>query len=94
MDELGLTETVPGNPDQTQLTALGKELNTDLVMVSIGLWDYLEVPIILEERGLSDEFEADQIYERLEGSETPEHVLRPFVQKAHQMLYNIPGSLC
>ena len=53
--KLGLQERVPGDIFTTRSTSLGNELQLDLVMVFIGLWDEWEVAGILEKYGLIDE---------------------------------------
>ena len=91
LDELGLQERVPGDISSTRFTALGKELQLDLVMVFIGLWDELEMPTILEDHGLIDGLDVSRIYDLLETCSDPEHVMRPFVQKAYLKHYNPSG---
>lgn len=93
LGELGLQERVPGDILSTRSTALGKELQLDLVMVFIGLWDELEMPMILEDYGLIDAFDVSRIYDLLEMCSDPEHVLRPIVRKAYGEHYNPSGLL-
>ena len=88
LDDLGLQECVPGDDSSTRSTALGNELNMDLVMVFIGLWDEWEMPIILERFGLIDETDELRIYELLETCSDPERLLRPIVRKAYRDHYN------
>jgi hypothetical protein len=60
--ELGLDEDVPEMPGTTRSTAIGKELNLDLLMVFVGAWDFWDIPHILEENGYVEESEADELY--------------------------------
>ena len=92
LEELGLQESVPGEKYSIGDTVLGKELNIDLVTVFIGLWDGWEVPYILEKNGLIDEIETDRIYDLMETTDDPEHILRPVVRKAFLDYYN-PSQL-
>ena len=58
--ELGLDEDVPDSRGSTRSTALGKELNLDLLMAFVGAWDIWEIPYILEEYGYLEESEAEE----------------------------------
>lgn len=89
LDDLGLQQQV--SDDTSRTTALGKELELDLVMVFVGLWDEWQVPSILEQYGLIDEIDESRIYDQLETSDNPEYVLRPWVRKAYLDHYNPPG---
>lgn len=63
LEPLGLEEPVPGVPNTSRNTPLGKELNFDLLQVFMGLWNPFEVPFILRQYGLmsdNEEFEAEQ----------------------------------
>jgi hypothetical protein len=60
--ELGLEEDVPDSPGTTQSTALGNELNLDMVMAFVGAWDLWEIPFILKENGYLEESEPDELY--------------------------------
>ncbi len=93
LDKLGLQERVPGESLTTRSTALGNELQLDLVMVFIGLWVEWDMPAILEEYGLIDALDESRIYDLLETCSDPEHVLRPFVRKAFREHYNPSGLL-
>ena len=62
-------------------------------MVFIGLWDELEMPMILEDYGLIDGLDVSRIYDLLETCSDPEGVLRPFVRKAYREHYNPSGHL-
>ena len=91
LDELGLQETVPGDILTTRFTALGNELQLDLVMVFIGLWVEWEMPMILEDHGLIDEDDTDRLFDLLETCGDPERLLRPIVRKAYRDHYNPSG---
>jgi len=76
-------EEVPGETGTTRITALGAELNFDLLMVFMGyLWEW-DIPEVLIENKLIDESEADDIYDALESGIDPESVLRRRVQRAY-----------
>lgn len=102
LDEMGLQACVPGEAGTTTNTALGRELQLDLVMVFVGMWCEFEVPRILEEHGLIDEFKAAEIFDLFDDLETavPDdkdlsddygRVLRPVVQKAYRDHYHPSG---
>jgi hypothetical protein len=93
LEDLGLEERVSPDSDDMTSTPLGKELELDLIMVFVGLWDNSEMPWILEKYGLIDRIDEFRIYDRLEFSDDPERVLRPIVQKAYQDYYNPSGCL-
>ena len=93
LDNLGLQERVPGDILTTRSTSLGIELELDLVMVFVGLWDEWEMPIILERYGLIDETDESRIYDLLETCSDPEQLLRPIVRKAYRDHYNPSGLL-
>lgn len=92
-EKLGLKEAVPGREHQTRNTELGNELKLDLVMAFVGLWVEWEIPGILEEYGLVDEYEEERLYELLAYGKNPEQVLRRRVQKAYRDYYNPSGRL-
>ena len=92
LDGLGLQERLPGDPETTRFTSLGKELNLDLILAFVGLWFEWEIPSILEEYGLIDEIDELRLYDQLDSSDDPEHVLRPLVRKAFFDHYN-PSDL-
>src|SRR5450432_1245705 len=60
--DLGLEEDVPGMPRATRSTALGRELNVDLMMVFAGVWDPSEIPNILESNGYLEEAEVEAVF--------------------------------
>ncbi len=79
--QLGLQETVPEDPSSTRATALGNELNLDLIMVFLGLWAEQEVPWKLMNYGLFDEYDLEEFYDRMEWGFDPERLLLPIDQK-------------
>jgi hypothetical protein len=81
--DLRLVEPVPGQPDTWQDTPLRKEVDVRLFEVFIGLFDVWDVPLILEQRCLIDEGEADCIYERMSRKADPESVLMGYVRRAY-----------
>jgi len=89
--QLGLQETVPEDPSTTRATALGNELKLDLIKVFLGLWAEEEVPMILMNYGLFDEYDLEEIYDRMEWGFDPERLLLPVVQNAHFKFHNPSG---
>jgi hypothetical protein len=81
--DLGLVETVPGKPDTWQDTPAGKEVDVRLFEVFVGLFDVWDAAMILEDRCLIDEDEADAIYERMSTKANPESVLMGYVKRAY-----------
>jgi hypothetical protein len=67
---------------------LGKELNLDLLMVFMGLWDEWEVPYVLEDFGLIDKSQSDAMIDLLSRGIDPESVLRGPAQQAYYDHYN------
>jgi hypothetical protein len=93
LDEFGLQERVPGTIDTTRCTTLGAELNLDLMMVFMGLWEECSMVEILVDHGLIDKLDASRIYNLLETCRNPELVLRPIVKKAFHNHFNPSGLL-
>jgi hypothetical protein len=87
--EMGLEEKA-GN--DTRLTSLGKEIDFELLSIFMGRWDYRDVPIILEERGLITKSETDDIYERWGKSHNPELAMKSYVRKAYFRCFRPPKS--
>jgi hypothetical protein len=79
--KMGLVEHISSNT--WRHTTLGKELDTDLFEVFMGLFDEWEVPSILEDHRLIDECEIDCIYERMSTKANPESILVGFVRRAY-----------
>ncbi len=85
---MGLDEVVPGKPGSTRATNFGKEQHLELMMVFMGLFDELGMPLILEEYDLIDELECDQISDRLGDGADPENVMLGIVRRAFFEYYN------
>jgi hypothetical protein len=79
IQDMGLTENVPGKSQTFRDTKLGEALKIRLLSVFMGIWDELHVPMLLEEEGLIES--ADEIY-AIETND-PEKWLRPIVQQAY-----------
>ena len=62
--------------NDTRLTSLGKEIDFELLSIFMGRWDYRDVPIVLEERGLITKSETDGIYGRWGRSHNPELAMK------------------
>jgi hypothetical protein len=91
--EMGLEEWVPGDEDSLRNTALGQELQLDLVMVFIGLWHEWEIPGILAEYGLIDETDEMGLCDQSAKPADPEKILGPIVRKAYRDHYQQSKSL-
>jgi hypothetical protein len=91
LGDWGLQESDSENT--TWATPLGKELEWDLIMVFAGVFNEFEVPMILEEHGLIEGIEVDEIYEGPDLAEHGERILRPIVQRAFLQHYNPKGRL-
>jgi hypothetical protein len=79
IQDMGLTENVPGESQQSRNTELGDALKIRLLSVFMGIWDELDVPMVLEREGLIES--ADEIY-AIE-TDDPERWLKPIVQQAY-----------
>jgi hypothetical protein len=79
--KLGLLERI--SSDTWQTTPLGRELDVDLFQVFMGLFDVWEVPYILEDHRLIDEWESDSICARMSRKANPEFVLADVVRRAY-----------
>ena len=79
--KMGLVERI--SSDTWRHTTLGKELDTDLFEVFMGLFDVWEVPYILEDHRLIDEWESDSICARMARKANPEFVLAGVVKRAY-----------
>ncbi len=86
--DFGLDEQVPGQPGTTRSTDFGIEQRLDLMMVFMGLMDELAMPWILENYGLIDDLECDDILEQFEHGSDPEFVLLRIVRRAYFEFYN------
>src|SRR4029077_19375409 len=88
--EMGLEEQV--NRDTWRLTALGKEMDFDLLPIFMGRWDYRDIPIILDQRGLITKSEADSIYEQWAKCHDPSGAMNSHVRKAYLRCFRPPKS--
>ena len=85
LQPLGLDEPVPNTINTTRNTELGKELNFDLYMVFMGLWEPWDAIYVLEEGGLISNDDADELYALLEFDHTHyEEKFRARVQRAYR----------
>jgi hypothetical protein len=80
--EMGLVEQI--SPDTWRNSPLGKELDVDLFEVFMGLFDEWEVPYLLEDHGLIDEWESDSICARMSRKVDPELVLVEVARRAYR----------
>jgi hypothetical protein len=85
LESLGLLE--PGEiPDSHQLTALGREVHLQLMMVFMGYWCETDIPMLLWQNGLiSEEEEAEletRVYKAMDKNEAVDPVLLPVVRRA------------
>jgi hypothetical protein len=87
MLDMKVQEEVPGDPRTSRWTALGKELNLNMVLVFLGHWDERELIDRLQDNGLLEEHEADRLHDRLDRGADPESLLRPRVQRAYLAFY-------
>jgi hypothetical protein len=79
--KMGLVERI--SSDTWRNTPLGTELDINLFQVFMGLFDVWEVPYILEDHRLIDEWESDSIYARMSRKANPEFVLLECVRRAY-----------
>ena len=79
--KMGLVEHI--SSDTWRNTPIGTELDIDLFEVFMGLFDVWEVPYILEDHGLIDEWESDSICARMARNANPESVLAGVVRRAY-----------
>jgi hypothetical protein len=78
------------NRDTWRLTALGKEMDLDLLSIFMGRWDYRDIPVILKQRGLITNSEADAIYEHWAKCHNPELAMKSYVQRAYFRCFRPP----
>jgi len=75
---------VPGSPGCTRSTALGRELDVDLMTVFAGAFNVWDIPYILESRGYIEPAEADDLISLSSETEAEklvrEHVLRAYLK--------------
>jgi hypothetical protein len=80
--QMGLVELVCVEPETWGTSLLGKELDVELFLVFMGLFDASHIPIILELYGLIDESESDVICARMAKADA-ESVLSGYVKRAY-----------
>ena len=81
LDDCGLTADVHGEPGTIQYTALGLELNVELMSIFAGAVELWEIPLVLDLMGYLDDDEADAIY--TVKSKHPERVIRQHVRQVY-----------
>ena len=86
--DMGLDEQVPGQPGATRSTNFGMEQHLDLMIVFMGLFDEWDLLLILEDYGLIDELERNELFERMADGADPEYVMRGIVRRAYFEYYN------
>ena len=79
--KMGLVEHI--SSDTWRNTPIGTELDVDLFQVFMGLFDVWEVPYILEDHRLIDEWESDSICARMARKANREFVLAGVVRRAY-----------
>lgn len=87
--ECALEEDVPDFPGTTRATALGRELNLDLMMAFVGAWEIWEIPYILESKGYITQPEADEVWEL--PSDDGEALIQRYVVRAYLHFCNQEG---
>lgn len=85
--ELALEEC--GSDGTWRNTALGNELNLNLLMVFSGIWDPYDAVMILEDFALIDRLEAWELYDALAARRDPERLLRKRVQAAYLRYFGL-----
>jgi len=88
LHDMGLDEEVPVQPGTTRSTNFGMEQRLNLMMVFLGFFDEWDMLIILENYGLIDELESDQLFDRMVDGVDPERVLLHIVRRAYLDFYN------
>jgi hypothetical protein len=86
LEKMGLEQRTLDNSSKN--TPLGNELNVDLHMVFLGLWEPLSMIGTLEDQGLLDPDEVDRLNNLVcEDEEDFEPILRARVQRAYREYY-------
>ena len=91
LEQLGVYEPVPGQPDTHTTQSRGTGLNICLMMIFMGIWDEVEVPCMLEQYGLIDDLEFNRLYDELETGADPVPLLLPVVRRAYFQHFNPSG---
>ena len=81
LDDCGLTADVHDEPGTIQYTALGLELNVELMSIFAGAVELWEIPLVLDLMGYLDDDEANAIY--TVKSKHPERVIRQHVRQVY-----------
>jgi hypothetical protein len=82
LKELGLYEDAPEFPGSIRATALGLELNVDLMTTFAGAWDIGETAYFLERNGFLEREEESAIWEVLSREEA-ERLVHQYVLRAY-----------
>jgi hypothetical protein len=91
--QMGLVEEVPGQADTWRNTPLGNELHLVLLEVFMGFWDEWEVPEILEEYGLIEEWEVHRLRRVLNAGAGWERTFKDYLRRAYFAFFNPTHSL-
>jgi hypothetical protein len=83
---LGLEENIPGDHQGTRVTLLGRNVNVDLYSVFLGLFDWSEIPNVLQPMGLFTWKDSDFLWSKLEEGDEAEvsEWLKAKLQVAHR----------
>jgi hypothetical protein len=84
LKEMGLSEDVPEVPGDTRTTALGWELNVDLMAVFAGVWDIFDIPFVLESAGYLERDEERAIWENSTEAEANRRIHGYVLRAYHQ----------
>ena len=87
--DLNLEEEICSDTATRRNTALGNELDMDLLAVFLGLWNPWDAVMILEDFELIDEIEARQLYSGLAAEKDPERLMRTQVQAAYLKYFGL-----
>lgn len=90
---MGLVEGVPGQADTWRNTPLGSELHLDLLGVFMGLWHECDIPMILEDYGLIEKQEVDDLWSVLNVDVGWERTFKDYVRRAYLAFYNPTQAL-
>ena len=88
LDDCGLTADVHGEPGTIQYTALGLELNVELMSIFAGAVELWDIPLALDFMGYLNDKEASAIYGA--SSQETERVIRQHVRRVYLIFRNRP----
>jgi hypothetical protein len=91
--QMGLVEAVPGHADTWRNTSLGNELHLVLLEVFMGVWDEWEVPEILKEYRLIEEWEVRRLRRVLNAGAGWERTFKDCLRRAYFAFFNPTHSL-